>query len=352
VAGLTVLSLVVADRRAGWLRALRPGWGAPLMLASVLPWFVAIGVATGGQFFADAVGGDLGRKLQSGDDAHWGPPGLHLLLLPVLLLPAAAALPGALRQAWRERTAPATRFLLAWIAPSWLVFEAVPTKLPHYTLPLYPAVALLAARWLLAAERRPMARAAGVAPVIVCVLLAAAVAAVPVLLGEPFWLGLPGAAAALLVAATFLPVLGRAGPGRLATERRATVAALAAMPFLYWAVLGGELPRLGPVWISPRVVAMMPAGPFGAVGFAEPSLMFLAGSDTRWLTPREGAQALSLGELRTLLVADRDLSQVLTETRKFDVQPLELGTIRGYNYSRGRFVTLTLLSDGKRVSTR
>ena len=31
-------------------------------------------------------------------------------------------------------------FLLAWIVPSWLVFEAVPTKLPHYVLPLYPAV--------------------------------------------------------------------------------------------------------------------------------------------------------------------------------------------------------------------
>ena len=39
----TVLLLVVTERRAAWLRQLRPGWGVPLMLAVVLPWLVAIG---------------------------------------------------------------------------------------------------------------------------------------------------------------------------------------------------------------------------------------------------------------------------------------------------------------------
>ena len=29
--------------------------------------------------------------------------------------------------------------------PSWIVFEAVMTKLPHYVLPLYPAIAILIA---------------------------------------------------------------------------------------------------------------------------------------------------------------------------------------------------------------
>ena len=29
--------------------------------------------------------------------------------------------------------------------PSWVVFEAVMTKLPHYVLPLYPAIAILIA---------------------------------------------------------------------------------------------------------------------------------------------------------------------------------------------------------------
>src|SRR5690606_27987492 len=38
--------------------------------------------------------------------------------------------------------------------PSWLVFELVLTKLPHYTMPMYPALALLCARAVYAAETR------------------------------------------------------------------------------------------------------------------------------------------------------------------------------------------------------
>ena len=94
VAGLAAVTLGISDKRARWLWALRPAWGVPLMLAVVLPWFIAIGVATDGAFFSDAVGGDLGRKLSSGDNAHGAPPGLHLLLLPLLLFPATPA-PGA-----------------------------------------------------------------------------------------------------------------------------------------------------------------------------------------------------------------------------------------------------------------
>ena len=51
----------------------------------------------------------------------------------------------ALPQIWQARQTKAVQFLLAWIIPTWLLFEAVPTKLVHYTLPTYPALALLAA---------------------------------------------------------------------------------------------------------------------------------------------------------------------------------------------------------------
>ncbi len=73
-----------------WLGALRPAWGVPLMLAVVLPWFAAIGVATHGQFFHDAVGGDLAGKLAGGDDAHGAPPGLSPAAAAAALLPPAA----------------------------------------------------------------------------------------------------------------------------------------------------------------------------------------------------------------------------------------------------------------------
>ena len=50
------------------------------------------------------------------------------------------ALLRALAGAWASRLHPGTRFLLAWAAPTWIVFEAVSTKLPHYVLPAFPAL--------------------------------------------------------------------------------------------------------------------------------------------------------------------------------------------------------------------
>ncbi len=132
------ISLVVVDRRArgaAWLRTLRPRWGVPLMLAVVLPWFIAIGIATGGKFFVDSVGGDLAAKLAGGDDSHGGPPGLHLLLVPLLLFPFSIPLIRSLPGAWRERRDPVIRFLLAWIVP---VLDRVRAR-AHQAAALHPA---------------------------------------------------------------------------------------------------------------------------------------------------------------------------------------------------------------------
>jgi 4-amino-4-deoxy-L-arabinose transferase-like glycosyltransferase len=41
-------------------------------------------------------------------------------------------------------------FLVAWLVPAWVFFELFGAKLAHYTMPLYPAVALLTARGLAA----------------------------------------------------------------------------------------------------------------------------------------------------------------------------------------------------------
>ncbi len=334
VAGLAAVALLVADRRAAWLGRLRAGWGVVLMLAVTLPWFVAIGVATHGAFFADAVGGDLGRKLTSGDDAHWGPPGLHLLLLPWLLFPSSAALPGGAALAWRERRSPPVRFLLAWIVPAWLVFEAAPTKLPHYPLPLYPAICLLLAAAALRAREvgwrwiGPALAAAGT------MFLVAASAALPLALGEPFWLGIPAAAAAGFVGWQ----AARAG------RARGAMAAVVCAPLLYAAVLGFELPRLRPLWIAPRVVAALPPGRAGAVGFAEPSLMFLAGADTSWLRPDEGVADLADHRIGALVVSRGNLPAVEADAARLGLALRTRAEIDGFNYSRGRWVRLSILT--------
>ena len=50
---------------------------------------------------------------------------------------------GGLAALTRLRSDPRLRLLLAWYLPYWIVCELLPTKLPHYVLPAYPALLLL-----------------------------------------------------------------------------------------------------------------------------------------------------------------------------------------------------------------
>ncbi len=112
---------------------------------------------------------------------------------------------------------------------------------------------------------------------------------------------------------------------------------------LYAAILGFELPRLTPLWIAPRVVAALPErGGLGTVGFSEPSLMFLAGTETQWLPAADAPAALASGRVRTLLVGDRDRAAVLAGAERDGVRLQEIAEVPGFNYSRGRRVVLTI----------
>ena len=341
VAAFTAVALVIADRRARWLLALRPAWGVPVLLAAVLPWFVAIGLATHGAFFSDAVGGDLGRKLASGDDAHGGPPGLHLLLLPLLAFPATLPVIAAIPGSWRTRREPAMRFLLAWTVPSWLLFEAVPTKLPHYTLPLYPAVFLMAAAMAVQVAT-PRWRAAGISLAAAsAAVLGLGMAALPIAAGGNVWLGGPAALAACLL-------------GWLATQTSRPTLAIAAMPVLTMAMLGFELPRLHPLWLAPAVTQAVSAaglrGPLVTAGFHEPSLMFLAGTGTELARDGGDAARLLADGAGAAIVASQDLAAFQAEAARLGLAVRPRGQMSGFNYSRGRRTTLTLFEPLRRPS--
>src|SRR6185437_12974939 len=84
-------------------------------------------------------------KVTSAQEAHGAPPGYYFILFWVTFWPAATLAAMAVPSVWASRREKGARFLLAWIVPAWIVFELVITKLPHYVLPLYPAIAILIA---------------------------------------------------------------------------------------------------------------------------------------------------------------------------------------------------------------
>ena len=73
-------------------------------------------------------------------------PAIYFLLFWVTFWPARSLAGAGRARGLAQRGASPAQFLLAWLVPAWIVFELVVTKLPHYVLPLYPAIAILIAR--------------------------------------------------------------------------------------------------------------------------------------------------------------------------------------------------------------
>jgi len=341
---LTAVALAFYDRRWRWLLGLRFPWGVPLMLLIAGPWFLAIIFATDGAFVAEAGGGDLLAKLLHGQESHGAPPGTYLALAFVSFWPGSIALGMAARSAWRERRDETIRFLIAWIVPFWIAMEAIPTKLPHYVLPTYPALALLSARALLgrdAGERWHWLEGLCIALWgLATLVLAGGMIALPnYLLGGAMPAAVVGAAVTLVLAAQFLKSLQR-GSARI-WPGIAAAAVFAGVGF------GLVLPALDPIWLSRGIAALvarehLEGRPLLAVGYSEPSLVFLMGTATRLTTVDGAAELLQKIPSAVVLVSDREDAVFHASLDKAGLAVAAVGEVAGINYSNGRRVTLRL----------
>ncbi|WP_322516948.1 glycosyltransferase family 39 protein [Rhodopseudomonas palustris] len=340
---LTVIPLAILDRSVGWLWRLKPLAGVPWMLLLVLPWFIAIFLRAGDTFFADSVGGDMLSKIASPKESHGAPPGLYFLLFWVTFWPGAPLAAMAAPAIWRARREPGAQFLLAWLIPSWIVFEIVITKLPHYVLPLYPAIAIMTAG---AIERSVLSRswltrgAAWWFAIPVVVLSIAIIGAI-VLTRQPAFFAWPFVAASLIFGLF---------AWRLFDENRAEAsllnASLASL-FLITATLGVVVPTLRPVFPSVEIAQALRkvvcVGPkAAAVGYHEPSLVFMTGTDTL-LTDGSGAADFLLGgSCRFALVEARSERAFAQRAEAIGLRYNVATRIDGYNFSQGKPVSIAI----------
>ncbi|MFW6413631.1 MAG: ArnT family glycosyltransferase, partial [Oceanicaulis sp.] len=143
ITALTLIVFAACKRDPGLLLKVRPLPGILLALLIFGPWFVAINLATDWAFALKAVGDSMLGKVGEAQEAHAGPIGFHVGMTAITLWPWIALLGLGILAAWRLRGRDEIKFLVSWIVPTYVVFEIVATKLPHYTLPSFPAIALL-----------------------------------------------------------------------------------------------------------------------------------------------------------------------------------------------------------------
>ncbi len=343
--GLAAATLSVLDRSARWLWSLRPFTGLAWLILLVLPWFIAIVAKSGDNFFMEALGRDMLDKMTSVQETHGAPPGYYLLLFFVTFWPGSVLAALAAPMVWRARREPGAQFLLAWLVPSWFVFEAVMTKLPHYVLPLYPALAILIAgilekgalsqaRWLVRGTVGwflfPSLIAVGVVVVFVMFSRDLGLAAWP----------FAGVAVVLGLFAWWLYEVDGA--------ERALLRAMMASVFVAITVYGVTFPMLPMLFPSALIADEMRASgckqPHVASTFAyqEPSLVFLAGTDTRFTGGAGAAEFLRQGACHFALVDARSERSFVQRADALGLRYTLSQRIDGFNITIGKPVVLTV----------
>lgn len=158
---MALVSYVLVERDWRLLTRLHVGLGAIAFLIAAAPWYVLVSVRNPEFpwfFFVQEhflrYATDAGRR----EGAWW----YFVPLLLVGLVPwTIPALHGALC-AWREDRKGARfrphRFLVVWAASVFIFFSASRSKLPHYILPMFPALALLAGWQIARMPGRRLAR--------------------------------------------------------------------------------------------------------------------------------------------------------------------------------------------------
>jgi 4-amino-4-deoxy-L-arabinose transferase-like glycosyltransferase len=316
------------------------------MLILVLPWFVAILGRAGTEFIADSVGQDLLSKIYTGQESHGAPPGFYLVLFAVTFWPGAALAALCVPAVWASRREMGARFLLAFIVPSWIAFELVVTKLPHYVLPLYPAIAILIAGVVdphVLSRQRWLRRSTAwwfVFPVVVGlggVVLSLVIGRQLGLLAWPF-------AAAAVVLGLFAWWLYD-----VEGAERSLIRAMAASLMIAIAIYGVVMPSLTAAFPSAALMRTIReagcANPTAATaGYHEPSLVFLLGTQTRLTDGSGAADFLRLGGCRFALIESRHERNFLRRADAIGLRYAQGTRFDGYNISNGRRISIAVYS--------
>ncbi len=357
LAFLTILSLVILDRFAlkkwnlNWLALLSTIRGLLIILIINLPWILLAWNASNGELILNALNDDLLKKIISGQENHGAVPGTHFLFLFFTFWPLSLLIPLAGRAAIDWKHQQIIRFLLSWIIPFWLVMEIVPTKLPHYILPVFPAlIALIMIGFssppsgikVLSIFRNFYKSLVVMVTFLFIILSFFIIVKFSSNLYLLIWAPILGiiALSSIFMGLTFSSKTSR---NKLA-------------PLYFMSIFGGlfnifligsVIPKLDKIHISPKIYSeILKIEPYPEIivsaGYSEPSLIFLLGKDTFLVNSQEAGLILIENPEAIAVIEKRSLGVFNETISNLDKKIEEISVISGYNLAKGENVSIGL----------
>ena len=351
LAAVTLVGLVIAERRLAPVVRLKAWLGLPLLGLAALPWLIALNEIGGGAAFAGLDWRTVLDRLEGGQEMKFKTVyGVFVLFVVLGFIPVAHMLGPALARAWPARGDRAVRFLLAWLIAPVAALEILSNKPPLYTVQaVFPAGALLVA--LAVTGRLGGHRAFRSWPGFFTGTSLFVAIVVPALVAGLLWFTDTRPTAAVVIGAILIIALF-AVAGWAAAQGRGHAwftSAIAATVTLNLWFFGALMPGLQNTWTAPQIRAAVDAikacggSDVVVTGFNEPSLPLALGNDASVLAPAAAGARFAKGDDRQWAIVE-ERRRAVFRTASGDKAVSVRGCIRSINIARGCLNRFEVLS--------
>ena len=362
----TVILFCYFQKSIDLIRKLKPIIGIIICALVILPWFFAIQEATQGVFLQKALNEDFFSKLQSGQEGHGALPGTHLLILSVAIWPIATFLPCLILFCIENKNNIVVQFLISWIVPFWIIIEIIPTKLFHYSLPVLPAIAILAIGGMFQFKSNIKK--------IQNTLLKNLIYFSSVLFGlggvvlgiglfytcykfnidKDFSITFLTILIILITIAVFslslllifnLKAINDISRKYFYNLPLAIIALGAMFNIINFNFIIPKLDYLFPSKILANKIELINPETITSAGYHEPSLVFLLKGNVLLSKPHEAAIFMAEGKKNISLIEKSSLGEFLEATKELNLKIKKVDTVRGYNIAKGRHVEINIFEN-------
>jgi len=362
---LAIVTLCCFDRNLNLIKQLRPMTGVLVATAISLPWIIAVQISSSGAFLKKSIGVDLLPKLMGGVESHGMPPGYYLLMLMIAFWPSSLLLWPSLIHFIKAKKDIFFKFIIAWLVPAWIMLEIVPTKLPHYVLPLYPAIAITVAKAMDEIKFSKISLGSKLYSGLWFILSSSLIIA-SIFLANPNieLVASPGHAIdkkivfehienidtqqALLTFTLILISLAAViflWKGKFKT----CILSIACCAVLFFIPLThSKIPAIKWAFPSAEIADFLEAtnrqdNKLISIGYHEPSLVFLNGTDTYLASINDGVKKLKDEPNSLVLISHSKLEDFYLAATEAGITTKLIETFNSFNYSKGRNLVLNLL---------
>ena len=143
IPGMVFCLFILLRRRWHVLRRMYLVPGVGIFIAVVLPWYLQAEARNPGYLYYYLWAEHFGRYTTATFDRS--EPWYYFIVVALIgFFPWTLLLPWMIKNLWRRSWDDKTLYLVIWVIVPLLFFSASNSKLPHYILPIFPAVAILA----------------------------------------------------------------------------------------------------------------------------------------------------------------------------------------------------------------